>query len=51
LRNLRFETSENIIEENNYLEENNSIITENIEKSEILIMDVEAQAQAINDLT
>ena len=51
MRNLRFETSENIIEENNYLEENNSIITENIEKSEILIMDVEAQAQAINDLT
>ncbi len=42
LRNLRFKTSENIIEENNFLEENNLIITENIEKSKILIIDAEA---------
>jgi len=51
LRNLRFKTLENIIEENNYLEENNSITTENTEKLKILIMDAETQAQAINDLT
>ena len=41
LRNLRFETLENITEENNFSEENNSITTENTEKSEILIMDAE----------
>ncbi len=43
LRNLRFEISENITEKNNFSEENNLIITENIEKSEILTMDAEAQ--------
>ena len=51
MRNLRFKTLENIIEENNYSEKNNSIITENTEKSEILIMNAEIQVQAINDLT
>ncbi len=44
LRNLRFETPENITKENNYLEDNSSITTKNTEKSEILIMDAETQA-------
>ncbi len=44
LRNLRFEIPENITEENNYSEENNSITTKNTEKSEILIINTEAQA-------
>ena len=42
LRNLRFETPENIIE-NNFSEENNSITIKNTEKS-ILIMDAKTQA-------
>jgi len=50
LKNLRFETSKNIAEKNNFLEKNNLIITENIEKSEKLIMNTEIQTQAINDL-
>jgi len=49
LRNLRFKTSKNIIEENNYSEENNLITTKNIKKSEILIMDAKAQVQVINN--